>query len=71
MGTSGSNLTWASATSLPERISLNACAILATSVCYVAYGSVTQKVETQTEGDAVEQSPLPAPNEQEFILGER
>ena len=57
--------------SFPQRISLNACAILVTSVCDVAYGSATQKVETQMKGDEVEQPSFPAPNEREYILAER
>jgi hypothetical protein len=46
--------------SLTQRISLIACALLAALVCFVAYGSATQKVETQTEGAAAEQPSFPA-----------
>src|SRR5215210_3386792 len=39
-------------------------------VCYVAYGSATQEVETQTEGAGAEQPSFPAPDAREFIPGE-
>src|SRR5215210_3878140 len=56
--------------SLTQRMSLIGCALLAALVCYVAYGSATQEVETQTEGAGAEQPSFPAPDAREFIPGE-
>jgi hypothetical protein len=56
--------------SFPERISFIAWAILVALACYVAYGSSTQWLETQTEGARVEQPSVCAPAERKFILRE-
>jgi thermitase len=56
--------------SLTQRISLIACALLAALVCFLVYGSATQKVKTQTEGAAAEQPSFPAPDEREYVSGE-
>jgi thermitase len=56
--------------SVRQRIGLIACALLAALVCYVAYGSSTQKVETQTENAAADQASFPAPEDGEIVPGE-
>jgi hypothetical protein len=49
--------------SFPEGISFIAWAILVALACYVAYGSSTQWLETQTEGAKVKQPSVCAPAE--------
>jgi thermitase len=56
--------------SMTQRISLIACALMAALVCFVAYGSATQKVKTQTEDAAADQASFPAPEGGEIVPGE-
>src|SRR5215210_7046324 len=56
--------------SVRQRIGLIACALMAALVCFVAYGSSTQKVKTQTENAAADQASFPAPEGGEIVPGE-
>jgi thermitase len=56
--------------SVTQRIGLIACALMAALVCFVAYGSSTQKVKTQTEAGAADQASFPAPDDGEIVPGE-
>src|SRR5215217_547074 len=56
--------------SVGQRIGLIVCALMAALVCFVAYGSSTQKVKTQTEAGAADQASFPAPEDGEIVSGE-